>query len=224
MPGASPISELFHGTMTSDFGASWLPRIDMPDSVFVARRLRLLRLARGGRVGCRSLDVLTGFFAPTTAAVGAAASSATAEPLATSNETETIRARCMCPPSDSHGCRRSAIHFDGLLVVRHRLLVRLVVCEGAVRVREVQVAEDRKVAVREVEVRDERERLLVARTRFGELALLAVDHAELVVRDRMARVDLERARKLASARSRSPVRHTRCRGRCTARSPSARSR
>src|SRR5690606_4805129 len=30
-PMPLPISELFHGTMTSDFGASWLPRIDMPD-------------------------------------------------------------------------------------------------------------------------------------------------------------------------------------------------
>src|SRR5690606_2773597 len=30
-PTPLPISELFHGTMTSDFGASWLPRIDMPD-------------------------------------------------------------------------------------------------------------------------------------------------------------------------------------------------
>ena len=31
MPGVSPSCELFHGTMTSDFGASSLPRIDMPD-------------------------------------------------------------------------------------------------------------------------------------------------------------------------------------------------
>ena len=29
-PMPAPISEPFHGTMTSDFGASWLPRIDMP--------------------------------------------------------------------------------------------------------------------------------------------------------------------------------------------------
>ena len=33
-PMPLPISELFHGTMTSDFGASWLPRIDMPDIDF----------------------------------------------------------------------------------------------------------------------------------------------------------------------------------------------
>src|SRR5688572_26024263 len=33
-PMPLPISELFHGTMTSDFGASWLPRIDMPASAF----------------------------------------------------------------------------------------------------------------------------------------------------------------------------------------------
>src|SRR5262245_39083856 len=44
-----------------------------------------------------------------------------------------------------------------------------------------------------MEVRDESDCLLVARPRFGELALLAVDQAELVVRNRMARVELERA-------------------------------
>ena len=44
-----------------------------------------------------------------------------------------------------------------------------------------------------MEVRDERDCLLVARTRFGEMAFLAVNHAELVVRNRMAGVELERA-------------------------------
>src|SRR5688572_20333796 len=82
----------------------------------------------------------------------------------------------------------------GLLVVRHCLLVRLVVVEGARPVREIQVAENRKVEPREMEVRDESDRLLVARTRFSELAFFAVNQAELVVRNRMARVDLERAR------------------------------
>ena len=35
-PGMSPISEPFHGTMTSDFGASWLPRIEMPAKVLAS--------------------------------------------------------------------------------------------------------------------------------------------------------------------------------------------
>src|SRR5688500_11868372 len=33
MPGVSPSCELFQGTITSDLGASSLPRIDMPDMV-----------------------------------------------------------------------------------------------------------------------------------------------------------------------------------------------
>src|SRR5690348_18463709 len=44
-----------------------------------------------------------------------------------------------------------------------------------------------------MEVGDESDGLLVASPRFGELALLAVNQAELVVRNRMARIELERA-------------------------------
>src|SRR4029077_9702893 len=95
--GASPSSEVFHGTSASDFGESSLPSTDMPDICTSPLGF--------------SAEVVAGFFAPPTAAVrGAAASSATAEPLATSNETETMSARCICLPSE-HGCadRRSTL-------------------------------------------------------------------------------------------------------------------
>src|SRR6478735_6006655 len=158
MLGASPSSEVFHGTSASDFGESSLPSTDMPD----------ICTSPFGFSVAAAATVLAGFFVPRTAAVrGAAASSATAEPLATSNDMETMSARCMCPPSDS--------------------------LEGARRIREIQIAENRKVEPREMEVRDERDCLLVTRTRFCETALLAVNHAELVVRNRMAGVELERA-------------------------------
>src|SRR5688500_16985490 len=101
MLGKSPSCEDFHGTSASDFGESSLPSTDTPDTCTspsgfaavgsVAASGRLLGCAGVG--GAATAAVLTGFFAPTTAAVrGAAAWSATAMPLATSNDTETMSA------------------------------------------------------------------------------------------------------------------------------------
>src|SRR4249920_1524162 len=105
MLGASPSSEVFHGTSASDFGESSLPSTDMPDIGTSPFGLTAFTSVGAAWVAAAA-TVLAGFFVPTTTAAvrGAAASSATAEPLATSNDMETMSARCMCPPSDSHGC------------------------------------------------------------------------------------------------------------------------
>src|SRR5215510_4446138 len=87
--GASPSSEDFHGTSASDFGESSLPSTDMPDICTSPFGFSAFALVGAGAAA--AAEVLAGFFALTTAAnAGVAASSAIAEPLATSNEMETM--------------------------------------------------------------------------------------------------------------------------------------
>src|SRR4029079_9978878 len=102
--GASPSSEDFHGTSASDFGESSLPSTDMPD--ICTSPFGFLAFASAVGVAWLAVvaEALAGFFALPTAAVrGGAGSSAWAEPLATSNDTEMTSARYMCAPSE-HGC------------------------------------------------------------------------------------------------------------------------
>src|SRR5688572_6415846 len=166
-PMPLPISELFHGTMTSDFGASWLPRIEIP-----------ARALGSPAAAC---------------AFGAGAASCAVAPAAPASN-HAASASLVLMASSLSG-RRAPLHVGdpnrGLRVIGDDSVIRLVVAQCTAVVALIQVAENREILVRHVKARVQRERSLVARARIGESTLLAIDQRELVESDRVIGADLD---------------------------------
>src|SRR5688572_30616516 len=127
-PGMSPISELFHGTMTSDFGASWLPRIEMPESVLTSDA------AAAEASGCALASVFA-----LVAAFASVASCASAAVLADANRNIAMKMwRDICLlPAPAVTQIRQPLH--DILVVGRAAQVSLVVGQRTTAVGEIQV-------------------------------------------------------------------------------------
>jgi hypothetical protein len=157
------------GTITSALGASSLPTIDMPASS--------LSPLRRGRAGCGV----------------SAARAARREHSSERSDRDRIRASLL--PARA---RRSATHV-ATCASPGTPADRAGTARARSRVRQVEIAQDPEIAAREVEVRIQRERLLVALARLREAGRSGVDDPELVERDRVPRF-------CASAASGSPRR------------------
>src|SRR5690606_16194723 len=166
----APSSELFHGTITSDVGASWLPRTDMPAIAFTPP-VPASSSAPG---------------APSSAACPSAALAASA-----SATPRTILVG-IASPLRRDAAAKIRDPDRRVLVIRHERRVRLVVRQRAAEVAEIEIADDREILRREVKIGQDGERPLVARARLRKTALPAPHEPELVERDRMVRVQRER--------------------------------
>ena len=143
-PMPLPISELFHGTMTSDFGASWLPK-----NRHARHRLRLR-----GSAGLR---------APRRRRRAAPAALALRQrPLPRAQRQRARAFFSMAASLAAHAPFEVGDPDRDLRVIRHERVIRLVVPQRTAVIALIQVAEDREILVRHMEVRVQRERLLVA--------------------------------------------------------------
>ena len=79
-----------------------------------------------------------------------------------------------------------------LVVARHCRHIGLVVGQRTLGIGQVQVAQHAEIAARMVVAGIDRQRRPVTAPRFGKPSGLAIDDAELVVHDRVIRVQLQR--------------------------------
>src|SRR5688572_18563468 len=163
MPGVSPSCELFQGTITSDLGASSLPRIDMPDMVTSPPAAALAGFAGLPAVVLAAAVAVAVFSAgPPASLAGPAAGSAAPAPDASSAIAKVMVIRWRMQSLPPAGASLQIGNPDGgLPVTRHVALIGPVVLQCAGSIAQVQVAEDGEVQACEVEVRRGQQCLLV---------------------------------------------------------------
>ena len=70
-------------------------------------------------------------------------------------------------------------------------MIGLVILEGAFRIQQIEVAENREIPTGQVVVRENRERRFITLSRLDEASLSAMKNGPLVVRGWVARIQLE---------------------------------